>query len=333
MAKIRLGIVGGGLFTRDAHIPALKALDDLFEVVAVCSRTADSAQARADEFAYPVEAMTDIDALLAREDIDAVTLVLPIHLLPEMTAKALESDKHIISEKPVAMNVAQGRGLLERYTGANVWMVAENFRYHDTFVQAAEMLQAGEIGRPLLANWTVHIPFKPGNKYYHTAWRTDGSFTGGIFLDGGVHHVATLRCILGEVTRVSALATAERDDLPGVTTISANMQFENGTVANFSTTFSAPGEWWASPLVICGTEGVMHVDFEKIEVTRGQETRILRFGAINNVRNELEAFAAAIQQGELHRNPPEEAVQDVAIIEAALRSAETGQAVTPERIV
>lgn len=331
---VRIGFIGAGIFARKAHIPAIMELGpDVFQVIAICSRTEQSANACAAEIPYPVEVMTDAEALLTRDDIDAVSLVLPIDLMPAMTEKALASGKHVISEKPVAPDVASGRQLLAQYTGERVWMVAENQRYHDTFIKAAQLIKAGAIGRPLLGNWTVHIAFTPGNPYYGTAWRKDGSFPGGVFLDGGVHNMASLRMLFGEARRVNALAAADRDDLPGVSTISNTIEFDSGAIVNLSITFSAPNAFFATPVIVCGDQGTMAVDFEKVELIQGNQKQIIHIDGINNVRNEFAAFAAAIRDGQPHTNTPQQALQDVALVEAALRAAESEETVVPERIV
>jgi predicted dehydrogenase len=331
---VRIGLIGAGIFARKAHIPAMMQLGpDVFQVVAVCSRTKKSAQACAADIPYAVDITTETDALLEREDIDAIDLILPIDLMPGMTAKALTSGKHILSEKPVAPDVASGRQLLAQYTGERVWMVAENQRYHDTFVKAAELVKDGTIGRPLLGNWIVHIPFTPGNPYYGTAWRKDGGFPGGIFLDGGVHNMAGLRMLFGEARRVNALAAFDRDDLPGVSTISNTIEFDSGAIVNLSVTFSAPKNASSPPLVVCGDQGTLKVDFEKVELVRGNQKHLIHIDGIDNVRNEFAAFAAAIRDGQPHTNTPEQALQDVALVEAALLAAESGEIVVPERIV
>ena len=97
-------------------------------------------------------------------------------------------------------------------------------------------------------------------------------------------------------------------------------------------TFSA-ATYWSSPLTVCGEDGSLRIDFEEIEVVRGNETHTIRFDDINNVRAELSAFATSIRDGSLHRNSPEQALQDVAIIEALLQATKIGQSVEPERIV
>jgi predicted dehydrogenase len=330
---IRMGLIGAGIFARDAHLPALQELGaEIYKITAICSRTKESATRLAKEIPYPVEITTDIATLLARDDVDAVNIMLPIDLMPSVVQMALDSGKHVISEKPVAPDVKTGKELLSNYKADCVWMVAENFRYQETFIRAAELIKNGEIGKPLLANWTTHIPFTADNKYYHTDWRRDGSFPGGIFLDGGVHSIAVLRLLFGEITKVNAFATYDRSDLPGINTISSNLEFDSGLIANYSVTFSA-AKYWSSPLTVCGEDGLLEVDFDKIAIIKNDESHTISFNDINNVRAELSAFAASINDGSHHLNSPEQALQDVAIIEALLQATKIGQSVIPERIV
>ena len=176
MAPIRIALIGAGLFARDAHIPAMQALGDTFEIVAVHSRTRAKAEALAALVsAEVVEVADDLDTLLARDDIEAVDLVLPIPTLPGVIKQALGAGKHVISEKPAAPDVAAGRDLLAYYAQYpdQVWMVAENWRYESAFLRAAEIVQSGEIGQPVTCHWAMHVGMNPNNPYYHTAWRRE----------------------------------------------------------------------------------------------------------------------------------------------------------------
>src|SRR5271165_6613060 len=105
---IHLAIVGAGIFARDSHWPALQALSDRFTIAAICSRSAASAEKLAALIPYPVAVVTDYAALLARSDVDAVDLVVPIETLAGYIEAALAAGKHIISEKPATSDVATG---------------------------------------------------------------------------------------------------------------------------------------------------------------------------------------------------------------------------------
>lgn len=331
---IRLALIGAGIFARDTHLPALAALGDLFRVTAVYSRTLANAEALAAALPTPAVAYDDLDAVLARDDVDAVNIVLPIPQLPDAVRRALDAGKHVISEKPVAPDVATGRALLEHYASHadRVWMVAENYRYEPTYLRAAEIVASGAIGRPGVVVWPIHIDMTPNNKYYHTAWRRTGAFPGGFLLDGGVHHAAALRLILGEIASVSAVIRATRSDLPPWDTLQAILDFASGASGVYSLTY-AHGAPWSTTLDILGDVGALRVSLGALELISGGATQRIELPAPRGVEEELRAFGAAIRDGAPHRNPPAQALQDVAVIEALLRAAETGARTDVARVV
>lgn len=326
---IRLALIGAGLFARDAHIPAILTLGDLFKIVAVYSRTHENAALRAAEIPYPVEATNDLDALLARQDIEAFDIVLPIDVMPPILEKALASGKHVISEKPIAPDMTTGRRLIAGHTSGSVWMVAENWRYEDTFLQAANIIKQGEIGRPKMASWSIHSPINP--KYYATEWRRAGGFPGGFLMDGGVHHVAALRLVLGEITRVNVFTALMRPDLKPIDTVCANLQFADGFLGSYSVNYGS-SVFWTSGLMINGENGYLSAWRDAVTVNVRGETRTIKSNGVLTVNAELEAFAAAVRRGEPHRGMPIEGLRDVAVVEAILRAAETGQSIAPEII-
>jgi predicted dehydrogenase len=175
---IRLALVGTGLFAQDAHLPALQTLGDRFQIVAVYSRSRANAEALAAQIPGSPQIYTDLDVLLANADVEAVDVILPIEVLPDAVEKSLQAGKHVISEKPLAPDVATGRHLIQTYNRASnhqVWMIAENYRYEESFRRAGAVVRSGEIGALVLAEWTLLLPTLPGNKYYGTDWRRSGT--------------------------------------------------------------------------------------------------------------------------------------------------------------
>ena len=326
---IRLAIVGAGVFARDAYAPALLRLRDHFEVVAVCARTQASASALAARIGGAVMCDTDVAALLARDDIEAVALVLPIDVQPAIVAQALAAGKHVISEKPVAPDVAAAKELIAAYASnaTQVWMVAENWRYEEAFERAAALVREGVIGRLHSVHFVHFVTMRPGNKYYASAWRRSGMFQGGFLLDSGVHFVAAIRMIAGEITAVAAHAAQLAPDLPPADTLTASLQFANGALGVYLSCFAVDTPWGA-PLTLVGAHGSLRVARGRVEVVDAQGTvETITCVAYNGVERELIAFAAAIREGLPHRNTPDEALRDVAVIEAMLGSAHTEQAV------
>jgi predicted dehydrogenase len=312
-SPVKIALIGAGTFARKAHVPSLKALPQLFQVVAVCSRTRQSAEELASLLDSPVEIYDDIVALLARPDVEAVDLVLPIPLLPGMVEQCLATGKHVVSEKPIAPTVAEAQALLkfyEKYPDP-VWMVGENWRYEEAFVAAGQVIRDGLLGRPLLCNWSLQLPIMPGSPGHRTTWRRTGEFAG--FL------------IDGEVESVTATMAAHRPDLPPADTLCASLHFANGAVGSYSVTYAAASGMADSSLHVVGSEGSLRVVADALTLwTVDGETKRRDFPLHQSVERQLTAFAEAIRHRTPHRNTPQEGVQDLAIVEAMLTAAATG---------
>jgi predicted dehydrogenase len=345
--RVRLAMVGAGIYPRDAHLPALARLQDRFELAAIFSRSEASARALAEHWhtltaaaghetgaASPTgqstpELFTDLTALFARADIEAVDIALPIPVQAPIVAQALAAGKHVVSEKPIAPTRAEAQSLIDlhRRHPECVWMVAENWRYEEAFVRAAELLRSGAIGRPAVAHWAQYTPMTPASKYYVTDWRRAGAFSGGLLLDGGVHYISALRMLLGEVTSVAAMVKKASQDLNPVDTLTATLQFASGVQASYLNTF-AVGTPFGAALTIVGDGGSLRVERGKLALAgpAGAEKGVQEIccAFYNGVENELAAFGAAVADGASHRNSPLEALIDFAVVEAMLASAADG---------
>lgn len=327
MKPIRLALVGAGIFARDAHLPSLRNLSDCFAIAAIYSRTAATAQALAAEIGSDVKIYTDLTALFMAPDIDAVDVVLPIPVMPPVVAQALASGKHVISEKPLAPDVATCRQLLAAYQQAGqVWMVAENWRYESAYLKAAELVKAGAIGRPITCQMALYLPMPPNSKYFNTLWRRTADFAGGALIDGGVHHISALRQVVGEIAAVTAVTAHASTTFATADTLSATLHFANDVVGSYLVTYAA-GAPWSGYLHLVGDSGAIRIQRGEIELVRGKASEIIPCPKFDGVQNEFAAFAAAITEGQPHLNTPEEGLRDVTVIEAMLRSAQSGMQV------
>jgi predicted dehydrogenase len=210
MSSSGIAILGAGLFAKGgkhpsphqskyptqfpcpAHLPALAALSAQGEapvLKAVYSRTEKSAQDLAnaatttlpspspDVYHDAAGGAGGLDALLSRADIAAVVLVLPISLQPRIILKALAAHKHVLSEKPLAPSVSEGRRLLSVYDAQYrmkglVWRVAENFEAESGYRVAGRAIKEGRIGRVLFFGARVVNYIDQESKWYQTPWRT-----------------------------------------------------------------------------------------------------------------------------------------------------------------
>ena len=183
VSRIRLGIIGAGLAVRELHLPVLAAMRERFDVVALASRSVESARRLAAELNTTVGRAPTVfathDELLQSGLCEAVAVAVPIALTPTIVRSALAVGCHVLAEKPLADTVAEHRALiaLARSKGVTL-MVGEQIRYRRPFHQCHELVTAGLIGRPCVyrlndMHWT-----SPEGKYAMTSWRREGRHRG-----------------------------------------------------------------------------------------------------------------------------------------------------------
>lgn len=336
-----VAILGAGIFARSEHLPAVLDNSDLV-LKAVYSRSRASAEslrtAAAERKAgsenhidvyYDVDNDTSngLSALFARADIKAVIVVLPINTQPQVIRTAILAGKHVLSEKPIAKDVGTATELWAWYgtqipTGVPIWSVAENYRFNQHYEYAAGLVKS--LGKTSFFSYQLYANVQPGNKYFETEWRKIPDYQGGFLLDGGVHHAAALRQVLGsEVEKVSAFTSQVQPHLPPLDTFHATLRLTNGTTGTFAMSFGSSKP--LSEFTIIGENGsvtinsatVTHYDIEGKEVAKKE----FPIGASAGVHAEVAAFAKAIINGKQdEKATPIEALRDLALIEAILES-------------
>jgi predicted dehydrogenase len=259
---LRIGVIGAGLAMERLHWPALTKLTDRFTVVAF----AETSRPNADHFAAyagidPRDAHVDYDDLLKRADVDAVLILLPIPLLYDAARAALVAGKHVFCEKPPGANLEQGLAFLDlarQFPGQKL-LVAENFFYRDDLRLARSLLDDGAIGRLNVLSWRQagqHVPRE--GSYSSTPWRQQPSFRGGPHLDGGVHMIAQIRLLAGDVRRVHGLVTYANTRMGGPSDLTLNLAFVSGAIGNYTSVHAEiPVPFEGTGLRLYGSEAVM----------------------------------------------------------------------------
>ncbi|KAG7148249.1 hypothetical protein HYQ46_002887 [Verticillium longisporum] len=240
--SIGVGLVGGGIWAREEHAPAIEAAKDL-TLKAVFSRTLKSAQSIADVVAGSPELYSDegdagFDALLERSDVDAIIVSLPIANQPPYIRKALLAGKHVLSEKPVAENpvaenVKDAVELIKWYRSeikGPSWTIGENWRFLKSYEFAADELNKGSLGKIIGFHGRQHGCVPLDWKFNLTEWRRKPTHQGGYLLDGGVHYMAGLRLLLAsqssdQVARLSSFTSQIKEYLPPHGCVPLNWKF------------------------------------------------------------------------------------------------------------
>lgn len=143
--KIGVGIIGTG-FARRTQIPAFKDLKNA-EVVSVASASLENAQSAANEF--KIEHFTDDwKETILRDNVDLISITTPPVLHREMTLFAFEHNKHVLCEKPMAMNALEAKEMTEKADEKGVMaLIDHELRFTNGRMKAFQMIREGKIGK------------------------------------------------------------------------------------------------------------------------------------------------------------------------------------------
>ncbi|KAK3381094.1 oxidoreductase-like protein [Podospora didyma] len=346
---VGIALLGAGIFARTEHLPAVETASSLFELKAVYSRSQSSATELAtasknpsavaiyfDSPSVPGQGLAD---LLARDDISAVIVALPILTQPAIIRQAIEAGKHVLSEKPVAGDLGAAIRLIGWYDsrsapGKPIWAVAENFRFIDNLDFAAEKLR--EIGGNVVTfSLKCNNFVQPDNKYFNTAWRKVPEYQGGFLLDGGVHFVAALRLLLGaggqQIRQLVGFSGLLEEHLLPVDTIQAVARTQDGKIGSISLSFGTEFKSGLEVEIVTTKGAVTWTPTKVSTFTKkdGKEAKEEKEFTYNSgVKNEVVAFGEAIAAGKAdERQTPKEALKDLEILEKLLKSGDQGAAV------
>lgn len=320
MKPLQLGIIGTGIAARDIHLPALDSLKDKIEIAAVCNHTEEKAKSFA-KLAGDVPYVLDYKELLAMPHIEAVDIVLPIHLNYQAVKDALEAGKHVITEKPIAARLEEAeemKGFPEKYP--QVMMVAEHFRYLPAFIRIKEIIEANEIGEPYFVKWDVFRHLNQNNKYFHTKWRINHQYPGGFVTDGGIHNTAAIRFLLGDFDYGTALTQCINPAIGEIDTFNLQFVLKRGTHGELNLFYTAI-KYHRSEFVVLGTEGSVMYKDNKVVLMKPDEEDVEEFYPYQlGYRGEFENLYNAIRKGEKVISTFEEAYKDLEVLVRALEN-------------
>jgi predicted dehydrogenase len=330
---IRLGLIGTGLAVEKLHWPALRGLTDRYEVTAFTDPSAEQGKRFTGYSGTdPALATADRAALLARDDVDAVLISVPIPHLYEVACDALAAGKDVFCEKPAGGDAEQAAAFLALAAGHpdRTFVVGENFFYRDDLRYARALLDDGAIGRPHLMAWRhagQSVP-RPGG-FTSTPWRQRPQYRGGVHLDFGVHHIAQIRLLCGDIARLHGAVQAANSTIDAPSDLALTLVFTGGAIGNYTASFpEIPVPPEPNEMRLYGTEGVLVLAGDESErrVTRSSpdattHTTVFR-GSDNGYRAELVDFADAVQFGARPVGSVAQSVANTMVVQRALDSAE-----------
>lgn len=355
---LRVGVIGVG-FGTTVHAPAF--LSEGWDVVALCSRTKERVRAAADHLGIR-EWHTDHRELVARDDIDAVAIATPPASHSDAALAALEAGKHVLCEKPFALDLTQARTIAAAAEQRGLTgMLAHEFRFTPQRAYVKELLDQGYLGAPTLV--TIEGAFgQGGGQVRPYTWQAQASQGGGSLGALGSHYIDGLRYWLGDVKAVTAHLTTlrpERVDLDTGETRMADaddtflltLEFGSGCVGQVSFTTAASVATGLT-IRVHGTEGTLATPQRGLnpagdgivlgaKADEGQPQELPMPGRLTALKddrdNRLAAFRILVREferGIREGTSPAPSFADgiacQAVLDAARQSAATGQRMAVE---
>lgn len=256
MRILKWGLTGAGDIARKRIAPALRDLSNC-DLVAVSRRHAELVEEFASEFGAS-KWFADWRDLIADEEIEAVYIATPVYLHKEQTIAAAKAGKHILCEKPMALNSAECDEMFAACNTSNVKLGIAYYRHFYTAIERIkQIIESGEIGKAVFANINSFEFFDPAPDNPRRWLIEKEKSGGGPMMDFGCHRIEVLTDLFGSIKRVESIIANVAFERAVEDTATAIFQFESGTCANLTVTHAAVES--QDTLDIFGTNGSIHV--------------------------------------------------------------------------
>ncbi|MGG1552452.1 Gfo/Idh/MocA family protein [Paenibacillus ferrarius] len=323
---MKVAVVGCGGMGR-IHAHSYVQMPDV-ELVGVC----DVDNALAEELAATTGALafTSFEAMLREAEFEAVSLTLPSFLHKPFAIQAAEAGKHVICEKPLALEADDALAMIAACEKHGVQLyVGHVVRFFPEYVGMKQAIDEGKLGRVGVVH-AKRIGSHPGDA---RPWFKDEQKSGGVIADLMIHDIDFFRWALGEVKSVYALnRVTDELDYALVT-----LHFENGAIANLEAFWGYQGPFQTA-VEIAGSRGILRSDSQKSSslhiVKAPSEGEGRRFAEVPQSPGyhspydvELAHFIDCLRHGKAPVVTAQDAYQALEIVLAARESVRTGKAV------
>jgi predicted dehydrogenase len=317
---VQIGVLGAARIAPTALIKPAKTNADVV-VAAVAAR--DVSRARAFAVKHGIARVHDsYEALIADPDLDAVYNPLPNGLHGRWTRAALAAGKHVLCEKPFTANAAEAREIAELAAKSDrVVMEAFHYRYHPLALRIEEIIASGELGKLERVEASLCFPLPNSSDI-----RYNYSLAGGATMDAGCYAVHMVRTFGGSTPEVVSAQPKLRD--PRVDrAMTAEVRFAEGHTGRIRCSMWSPRLLEISAHVV-GDQGELHALnpvqpqlYHRLSVRSSTGKRVERFPRRASYAYQLDAFAAAVLRGEPVKTTPEDAIENMTVVDAIYRTA------------
>ncbi len=325
--KIRWGILSTAWIATESVIPAMLK-SKYCEITGIASRTAKKAKDAAKRY-HISKHYGSYQDLLDDTAIDAVYIPLPNHLHVDWAIKALRAGKHVLVEKPIAMNSIEAQKLLEvakKYPKLKI-MEAFMYKHHPQWAKARKMIKQGEIGKLKAIQSSFSFFDDDPNSIVNKK-----ELGGGSLMDIGCYPISISRYLFNAEPK-SVMATIEYDSKSKVDILSSGiLEFEQGSCTFFSATQLMENQY----VKVFGTEGYIEINIPfnppadrpaKIWLVKEDIKKEIEFELCDQYTLQADVFSLAILENRKVKTGLDDAVNNMIIIEKLMESDQLGKRV------
>lgn len=318
--SICVAVVGyGAAFNRGLyHCNAVKTTEGM-SLRAVCDPDPGRREQAVRD--HSVKTFADMDDMLSEDGIDVVVLVTPNHTHMPLAVKALESGRHVITEKAMCLTLQEADRMIEASRRNRCLLsVFQNRRWDRDYLTVREIVQGGELGDLFQVDCGVNLFGRPPK-----GWRRDCNAGGGLLYDWGAHLLDQLVLLAQSDPADVFAATNRRKTGEADTHARVMVRFQDGLLTE---TEVSRASWIPRPRWhVWGTRGTLLHQGASFRLRTDKGEREIAYTTPGDPNEYYRNVVAAIREGASLAVLPEQVRKSIAVIEAALQSDETGASV------
>jgi UDP-N-acetyl-2-amino-2-deoxyglucuronate dehydrogenase len=253
---VRVGVVGCGRISAN-HFKSIEAHKNDLQLVAVCDSDAkvlDETRTK-----YGVTGYRNLQEMLAKSDVDLVTLCTPSGMHSSQAIQVANAGKHVMTEKPMATRWSDGLRMVRACDEAGVHLlVVKQNRRNATLQLLKKAVEQGRFGRIYMA--TINVFWSRPQSYYDSAeWRGTWEFDGGALMNQASHYVDLVDWLIGPVESVQAYIATLARNIQVEDTATVGVRWRSGALGSINVTMLAYPRNLEGSITILGENGTVRI--------------------------------------------------------------------------
>ena len=254
--KIRFALVGCGRISKN-HFDAIKSFNKEAELIAICDID-PNALSSAHKYTNATF-FNDFETMLIKSDADVIILTTPSGLHPQQAILAAKHGKHVISEKPMATSLSDGKKMVDFFKKQNTYLfVVKQNRFNSTIQLLKDAIINNRFGKIYMVNVNVFWT-RPQSYYDQASWRGTWEFDGGAFMNQASHYVDLLRWLIGPIESLHAFTSTFARKIEAEDSGVVCFKWIDGTLGSMNVTMLTYPENYEGSITIIGETGTVRI--------------------------------------------------------------------------